>query len=168
MLCPIQQMKYFLPTAFGDLEAFFGSLDNDLAFQGSCQGNKGSPAFLLAASTFLMYMLHWLGHVARIVLAILCSVLEVVRFLFIDDTDLMEVAKTKSETPRQVTSCMQDAINAWHEGLRASGGALKPDKRSWCLVSFFWERGQWLYASTALQPGTLTIPVPNGNPVLIT
>jgi hypothetical protein len=35
-------------------------------------------------------------------------------------------------------------------------------------VSFFWERGQWLYASTVSQPGTLTIPVPNGDPVLIT
>jgi hypothetical protein len=63
---------------------------------------------------------------------------------------------------------MQAAVNAWHGGLRASGGALKPDKCSWCLVSFYWERGLWFYASKTSQPGTLTIPVPNGNPVTIT
>jgi hypothetical protein len=96
------------------------------------------------------------------------SVLEVVRFLFVDDMDLMTVVKTKSETPTQVTSRMQDAVNAWHGGLRASGGAHKPDECSLCLVSFFWERGHWSYASMASQPGTLTIPVPNGDSVLIT
>jgi hypothetical protein len=154
--------------AFGDLEAVFSTLDNDLAFQGSCQGNKGSPDCWLAVSIFLVFMLHRLGHVAHIILAMLRSVLEVVRFLFVDDTDLMTVAKTKSETATQVTYHMQDAVNAWHGGLRASGGALKLNKCSWCLVSFFWERGQWSYKSTASQPGTLTIPVPNGDPVLIT
>jgi hypothetical protein len=168
MLRPIQQMKYFLRMAFGDLEPFFSSLDNVLASQGSCQGNKASPAFWLAVSAFLFYMLHRLGHVARIILAMSHSVLEVVGFLFVDDTDLMTVAKTNSKTPTQVASCMQDAVNAWHGGLRASGGALKPDKCSWCLVSFFWERGQWSHASTASLPGTLTLSVPNGDPVLIT
>jgi hypothetical protein len=168
MLQPIQRIKYFLQTAIGDSEAFFSSLDNALAFQGSCQGNKGSSVFWLAVSAFLVYMLHRLGHVARIILAMSRSVLEVVGFLFVNDTDLMTVATTKSETPTQVTSRMQDAVNAWHGGLRASGGALKPDKCSWCLVSFFWEQGQWEYTSTALQPGTLTIPIPNGNSVLIT
>jgi hypothetical protein len=43
MLHPIQRMKYFLLTAFGDSEASFSSLDNVLAFQGSCQGNKEAP-----------------------------------------------------------------------------------------------------------------------------
>jgi hypothetical protein len=161
-------MKYFLRMVFGDSEAFFSSLDNVLAFQGSCQGNKGSPAFWLAVSAFLVYMLHRLGHAARIISAMSRSVMEVVGFLFVDDTDLMTVAKDKSESPTQVTSRMQAAVNAWHGGLRASGGALKPDKCSWCLVSFFWERGTWSYASTASQPGTLTIPVPNGDPVTIT
>jgi hypothetical protein len=33
---------------------------------------------------------------------------------------------------------------------------------------FLWEQRQWVYASAASQPGTLTIRVPNGDPVLIT
>jgi hypothetical protein len=101
MLCPIQRMKYFLRTAFSDSEALVSSLDNVLAFQGLCQGNKGSPAFWLAVSAFLVYMLYRLGHVACIILAMSRSVLEVVGFLFVDDTDLMTVAKTKLETPHR-------------------------------------------------------------------
>jgi hypothetical protein len=66
MLRTIQHMKYFLRTAFGDSDQFFSSLDLALAFQGSCQGNKGSPAFWLAVSAFLVLMLHHLGYVARI------------------------------------------------------------------------------------------------------
>jgi hypothetical protein len=168
MLRPIQQMKYFLCTAFGDSETFFSSLDSVLSFQGSCQGNKGSPAFWLAVSAFLVAMLHRLGHVAQIISALSRSILQVVGFLFVDDTDLMTVATTKCESPEQVTTRMQSAVNAWHGGLRASGGALKPEKCSWCLVSFGWHQGKWFYTSTASQPGTLSIPVPNGDPVIIT
>lgn len=168
MLRPIQRMKYFLRTAFGDSETFFSSLDSVLSFQGSCQGNKGSPAFWLAVSAFLVAMLHRLGHVAQIVSALSQSILQVVGFLFVDDTNLMTVANSKFESAEQVTLRMQSAVDAWHGGLRASGRALKPEKCSWCLVSFGWNQGKWSYASKASQPGSLSIPVPNGDPVTIT
>lgn len=64
MLLTIQKMKFFLRTAFGDSDEFFSSLEDILTFQGSCQGNKGSPAFWLAVSVFLVLMLHHLGHLA--------------------------------------------------------------------------------------------------------
>jgi hypothetical protein len=168
MLLPIQRMKYFLRTAFGDSEDFFSSLALDLAFQGSCQGNKGSPAFWLAVSAFLVLMLHRLGHVARIRSAMSGALFTAAGFLFVDDTDLFVVAKDKDESPEQVNIRMQAAVDAWHGGLRASGGALKPDKCSWCLVSFFWEQGQWFYTTPASQPGMLTIPSPQGAPTVIT
>jgi hypothetical protein len=88
-------------------------------------------------------------------------------FLFVDDTDLVTIANSPSETAEQVTSKMQEAVNAWHGGLRATGSALKPDKCLWCLVSFSWDKGQWFYASQTSQPGVLTIPVPHGVPVPI-
>jgi hypothetical protein len=90
-----------------------------------------------------------------------------VGFLFVDDTDLMTVARSSFETPVQVTSQMQAAVDAWHGGLRASDSASKPDKCCWCLVSFYWVEGQWFYTSPASLPGTLTISVPTGVPVTI-
>jgi hypothetical protein len=161
-------MKYFLRTAFSDSLTFFSSLALDLAFQGSCQGNKGSPAFWLAVSAFLVLMLHRLGHVARIWSALSGATFTMAGFLFVDDTDLFVVAKDKEESPEQVTTHMQAAVDAWHGGLRASGGALKPNKCSWCLVSFFWEQGKWFYTSSVSQLGTLMIPVPQSDPVVIT
>jgi hypothetical protein len=112
--------------------------------------------------------LHQLGHIARITSAMSQSVFTAAGFLFVDDTDLITVAKDKLESPKQVTNQVQAAVEAWHGGLRASGGAMKPEKCSWCLVSSFWDHGQWFYTSPASQPGTLTIPVPNGNPVIVT
>jgi hypothetical protein len=96
------------------------------------------------------------------------SVFTAAGFLFVDDTDLITVAKDKLESPEQVTTRMQAAVVAWHGGLRASGGALKPEKCSWCLVSFFWDNGQWFYTSPTSQLGILTIPVPNGDPIIVT
>jgi hypothetical protein len=99
-------------------------------------------------------MLHWLGHVARIVLAMSRSIFEAVGFLFVDNTYVMTVAHSPSESTTQVASRMQAAVDAWHGGFWASGGALKPDKCSWCLVSFYWEEGQWFHATLASVPGT--------------
>jgi hypothetical protein len=90
----------------------------------------------------LVLMLHRLGHVARIFLALSQTLFEALGFLFIDDMDLITVANTWSKSPTQVTSRMHSAVNAWHGGLCASGGALKPDKCSWCLVAFYWEKRQ--------------------------
>ena len=167
MLVTIQQMKFFLRTAFGDLQTFFSSIDDILAFQGSCQGNKGSPTFWLVVSIFLVLMLHRLGHLACIWVAMSLSLFVFAGFLFVDDTDLVTIADSPSETTDQVMSKMQLVVNAWHGGLRATGGALKPEKCLWCLVSFSWDNGQWSYASQASQPGVLTIPVPSGAPVPI-
>jgi hypothetical protein len=121
MLLPIQCMKYFLRTAFGDSNTFFSSLTLELAFQGSCQGNKGSSAFWLAVSAFLVLMLHRLGHVARITSAMSQSVFTAAGFLFVDDMDLITVAKDKLESPEQLTTQMQAAVEAWHGGLRLPG-----------------------------------------------
>ena len=167
MLLTIQRIKYYLRTAFGDSDDFFSSLDDILAYQGSCQGNKGSPAFWLAVSVFLVLMLHRLGHFAQIRSAMSLSLFVTTGFLFMDDTDLITVAVDQSESPAQVTAHMQAAVNAWHGGLRATGGALKPDKCSWCLVSFYWDQGQWHYTSPDTQPGALIIPSPQGELVPI-
>lgn len=118
MLFTIQWMKFFLHTAFGDSDTFFSSIDDILAFHGSCQGNKGAPAFWLVVSVFQVLMLHWLGHLTQICSAISLSLFVTASFLFMDDTDLITVTVDKTESPAQVTARMQSAVNAWHGGLR--------------------------------------------------
>jgi hypothetical protein len=81
----------------------------------------------------------------------------------VDDTDLIALAASLAETAPQVIACIQDAICTWHGGLRASGGALKPEKCSWCLADFAWREGQWLYTSIADTPSNLVVPNLKGN-----
>jgi hypothetical protein len=73
-------------------------------------------------------------------------------FLFVDDTDLVNVAIDKDESPAQVTARMQAAVDAWHGGLlRTTGGALKAAKSSWGLIAIYWDSGQqWHYLTEAL------------------
>jgi hypothetical protein len=161
-------MKFYLRTAFGDSDNFFSSLDLPFDFQGSCQGNKGAPAFCLATLAFLVIMLHRLGHVAQIRAAMSLTLFITAGFLFVDDTDLFAIASSPTESSSDVNARMQQAVNAWHGGLHATGGALVPEKCSWCLVDFGWDRGSWYYRTSATLAGSLTIPVPSGAPVPIT
>jgi hypothetical protein len=101
------------------------------------QSNKGLPAFWLAVSAFLVLMLHRLGHVARIVSAMSRTLFKAVGFLFVDDTDLFTVAKSKLEMPAQVTSRMQEAVDAWHGGLRTAGGAQFETREMFMVPCFF-------------------------------
>lgn len=116
--------------AFGNSDNLFSSLDDILAFQGSCQVNKGSPAFWPVVSIFQFWMLHRLGYFAQIWSALSLSLFVTAGFLFVDDTDLITIAVDQSESPTQVMTCMQAAVNAWHSALHDTGGALKLKKCS--------------------------------------
>jgi hypothetical protein len=52
---------------------------------------------------------------------------------------------------------MQQVVDMWEGGLRASGGALVPAKSYWFLIHFIFERNQWRYAREDECPGNLTI-----------
>jgi hypothetical protein len=52
---------------------------------------------------------------------------------------------------------MQEAVDHWEYGLRASGGALVPSLSHWYLVDFKWKNGSWQYCSLADNPGELTM-----------
>jgi hypothetical protein len=52
---------------------------------------------------------------------------------------------------------MQQAVDTWEGGLRASGGALVPSKSYWFLMHFIFENNGWQYAKIDETPGTITI-----------
>ena len=52
---------------------------------------------------------------------------------------------------------MQQAVDTWEGGLRASGGALVPTKSYWFLIHFVFERNRWRYARLDETPGNITI-----------
>jgi hypothetical protein len=50
------------------------------------------------------------------------------------------------ENPLQAQEKLQEAIDAWEYSLKATGGAIVPEKTVWWLVSFKWCRSEWRYA----------------------
>jgi hypothetical protein len=58
----------------------------------------------------------------------------------IDDTDLIQSGKSGEEM--EVLAChMQSVMGTWEGGLRATGGALEPEKPLWYIISFQWIQG---------------------------
>jgi hypothetical protein len=52
---------------------------------------------------------------------------------------------------------MQAAMDTWEGGLRATGGALKPEKSCWYLIRFCWKNGQWAYVSKEDTPASILV-----------
>ena len=65
--------------------------------------------------------------------------LDIVGLIYVDDTDLVEIAHTPQETMATVGPHMQDKASFWNRGTQATGGAQKMDKCSWTPVKFVWD-----------------------------
>ena len=62
---------------------------------------------------------------------------------FVDDADLF-TWQEEFETSVQVWRKMQQDATDWGKTLKASGGALKPPKWFWTLVSYLCDEGEWI------------------------
>ena len=140
MFDTIANMKFHLRTAFGDSKDCFGG-DLMNPFQGVCQGNGGGPAVWLAVSLVLVDMLRAEGHTAMIAQALTGIAFALCGLIFVDDTDLFCTAENSATEAEFIVAQIQEAMLTWHDGLRCSGGALKPSKCSWGLIDFIWANG---------------------------
>ena len=85
-------MTYFIRTTFGDSEGSYGG-QQDIPFQGSCQGNGASPSIWLLISVYLVLIMKDEGHVLEFKSPMTGIVLTLIGFLFVDDTDLVVLGK---------------------------------------------------------------------------
>jgi len=86
-------------------------------------------------------------------------------FLFVDDTDLVILGKSARVPVREIVATTQARVTAWQGGLRATGGALHPDKCSWVLVDYSWCDGKWQYSEF---PANLYVNDFNGQQTVVT
>lgn len=79
-----------------------------------------------------------------------------VGYAFVDDTDLIQTSKALQPS-EEVIAEMQWSLNAWEGGIRATGGAIIPEKSRWFLVDFHWNSGNWTYKWNRNALGNLTV-----------
>ena len=168
MLETIENMKYFLRTAYGDSKRCAGSRIQ-IKFQGMCQGSGAAAAGFCAVSIVIVRAHQRKGHAATFVCPISKRNAKLSAIIFVDDTDLIHMNLAADEDADEVHLAMQESINSWGELLIASGGKLNPDKCFAYLISYLWNaRGKWRYASNeGKNEYGFSVPLPDGTSVPI-
>jgi len=168
MLEAIQEMKYFLRTAYGDSEDFANSRI-EVKYQGLCQGNGAAPAGWAVISITVVRAHKRKGHGATFLCPVSGVKCHLAAVLFVDDCDLIHVDMVNDETALETFEKMQASVKSWGMLLIASGGSYKPDKCFHHLISFAWDRnGKWSYSPNHDNSDyTMVVPMPDGSEVEI-
>ncbi|CAJ1945764.1 unnamed protein product, partial [Cylindrotheca closterium] len=68
-------------------------------------------------------------------------------FCFVDDTDVIEAGDTVHHSGEDICASVQAAATLWSGGIRATGGAINPEKSFWWHIDFEWDarNGQWRF-----------------------
>jgi len=159
----IQLMKFFLRTAYGDSEEFYGGGRSTLPFQGVCQGNGAGPAIWLATSIVIMEMVRSNGNSVTFRSPISHQPTDLLGLLYVDDCDLF-ATDDDGLHPRATITKLQRNINLWQGGLAATGGSLAPKKSSWCLLAMRPQGTKWTFHTPRSLPATLTAMDSNHHP----
>ena len=126
------------------------------------QGNGAGPQIWALVSTPILNMMRAEGFNVMFKMAISGKEIKFVGYAFMDDTDLVVNVNDKEADSKQVAQRMQEALDHWEGGLRATGGAIVPEKSYWYLVDFQWKQGEWRYAMKEEAPAMVYVRDPEG------
>jgi Reverse transcriptase (RNA-dependent DNA polymerase) len=139
----LQQLRHHVRTRYGDSTASYNAA-LDIPIQGLGQGNGAGPTIWALISTPVLNLLRTHGFGIRITSCISGDFLHFVGYCFVDDTDLVEFPGD-FRTAAMVAESIQQAVDAWEAGIRATRRAIVPDKSHWYLIAYIWEAGSWRY-----------------------
>jgi hypothetical protein len=103
-------------------------------------------------------------HGVHLVCTLSNGTLHVIGLLFVDNMDLKHLNMNKVETAAEAYKELQKSISNWGKVLLATGGALKPAKCFYHLISFKWKPdGTWADKDNNLNPDSnLVVPLEDG------
>jgi hypothetical protein len=163
MLKMIQEMKFFLQTAYGDSKMFVAS-SIEIKTQGLGQGNRASSAGWCVISIVILWVHGAKGHRAQLIAPMSLVRCRLLVILYVDDTDLLHINMDAEELIVEVHTAIQQAIKNWGRLLIATGGTLKPEKCFYHLIDFArTQKGGWQYIAHHKNKHTaLFAPLPDG------
>ena len=157
MIQAIQEMTHHVRTAFGNSEESYGSEPNQPPMMGLLQGNGVAGTGWAAISTVMVNVMKSYGFGFKDWNAISRKAIDLVSFQFVDDTTLVHSLNSNTATGAQVMAQLQSVLSTWEGTLRATGGALAPEKSYWYLIDWEWKNKQWQYRSKEDNPGSLQL-----------
>ena len=133
---------------------YFGSNDHSGIPRGGIgQGNGAGPAIWALVSTPIFNALRKRGYGVFLPCPLSSRLLHFAGYAFVDDTDL-SVTDQQTQIPRvaDITTTMQASVTLWEGFIRASGGALRPEKATGTLLTLNGTKGTGLTSN--LHPQT--------------
>lgn len=159
----IQEMQFFLRTAFGDSKESVGARV-ELKTQGFMQGNGASPAGWAVVSIAIIQAHKEEGHGATFLCPVTKLSHKLAGILYMDDTDITHLDLSQVQTVSEAHASLQASLDSWCQLLIATGGALKPEKCFYHLISFGWDRnGAWKYVANEKDNNlAISVQLPDG------
>ncbi len=108
------------------------------------------------------------GHGAKFVCPITKLSSHLSAILYVDDTDLLHINLEEEKSLAEVHKSIQASMENWGNLLIATGGALRPAKCFYSIISFEWTNREWRYADNSiLGDFGVTVPLPGGETAMI-
>lgn len=148
-------------TGFGDSPVAFHP-PSEIPFQGCGQGNGAGPAIWVAVSSIIISMMEASGFGFECLSAIDSRLVVAQCLAFIDDTDLTEAAKSVDSPIEHICPSIQKAATLWAGGIRATGGAVNPDKSFYWLFDWEWDpaHGSWKFRPNSKAAPNFQVLIP--------
>lgn len=159
----LQNAEHRIATGYGVSAPMYGGPNQQPPVQGEGQGNGKAPATWVLVSAIIIQMMYTAGHGVKMLTAISAAAISFVCFAFVDDTDIVHTGATVDTPWNQVMDQFQHAMDCWEGGLRASGGALVPEKSFWYLIDWNWNGHMWSHKEVADIPGDISVRATDGS-----
>ncbi len=128
------------------------------------QGNGAAPAGWTVVSIVILRAHQAHGHGASFHCPISGVSNDISCILYVDDNDLLHLGHGELHTATNAHEAIQASVNTWSNLLIATGGALKPAKCSYYVISYEWDnKGNWRYAQNQnRQDFSISVTLPDG------
>ena len=163
LLGALQRARHSISTGYGITSNVYGGPNQIPPLQGAGQGNGKAPALWALISTVLINMMRRAGHGVQLLTSISMAAISLVCFAFVDDTDTVQSGHHIHSTGEEVLQEFQPAVDRWEGGLRATGGAIVPEKSFWYLLDYKWDGHHFKYRTQTDMPGQLTVRDQHGH-----
>jgi hypothetical protein len=141
ILGAIENMKFFLCAGFGDSKRLPRS-GVSVKIQELTQGNRASPSGWAVISIVILRAHGKKGHGAKLRCSITNLSAHILAILYVDGTDLLHINFDYDKSVDDAHAAIQNSVNSWGNLLIVTGGALKPEKCFYLIISFEWVHGE--------------------------
>jgi hypothetical protein len=128
----LSPMTFYLRTGYGVSQQGYGGTADDPSM-GLGQGNGMAPSGFQSVSTLMINTYRRLGHASDFCGAWSGLIFCLAAILYVDDTDLLIVARDRDMTLDEFFEQSQSAVMDWGLIVQATGGYLKDTKCFWYL-----------------------------------